>query len=514
MIEFMSRTLEARTEEQSEQEIFNPETRTTVIIQLNAVPFLHREMKRRGLPPATTLADLPDDSFMLFKETGVDILYFLGVYPESPYARQIAEKYGDEHLQGLNLSREHLRGSIFAVPTEEEFHRKIAKSNSDFLSLRERLHRMGLKVMLDDIPNHTAVDTMHKDLTLSFPEDYLQYVPEDAHHNFFLREGVVYAYGKDESQQEWCDTTQHRLHDIFVQDQLIERTIRLMKKADGLRFDMAHLATLRSYVNSWMWAGITLTEEDRAYLQSFWERMSKTVEDINPNFLMIAEAYGESVDELYAFFNGVYDKQYYDYLAKAARGEVSASEVRGKLAGRLKFEHKHKSVRFLQNHDEPPAQEIFGPLTLPFTMLEIFEPSGHLFIPDSQLFGFSRKLPVQVDHYPNEPESMYTTRLITREVHRRTHEDIFVRGRADVLVTDSDQIVGYEYATNTHGALVCINMTGREAFSAVYTSDGSYLTGGISVDNNSNLPAVHTGRGSKKTVRLKPYETQILYYRK
>jgi hypothetical protein len=89
--------------------------------------------------------------------------------------------------------------------------------------------------------------------------------------------------------------------------------------------------------------------------ESFWPHAIEAVRRHWPKFTFMAEAYWDLEWTLqHQGFDYTYDKRLYDRLRA---GEAGA--VRGHL--RADDEYQRRSVRFLENHDEPRAAGVFGP---------------------------------------------------------------------------------------------------------------------------------------------------------
>ena len=140
-----------------------------------------------------------------------------------------------------------------------------------------------------------------------------------------------------------------------------------------------------------------------------WIEVLAAVRLDHPDFVVVAEAYwGREPDLLAQGFDACYDKTLYDRLLGA-----SADDVRAHLAGMDAT--NAKTVRFLENHDEPRAAAAIQPegraraasvalATLPGTTL------WH----EGQLDGRHVRLPVFLARRPDEPLSPETRAFLTR----------------------------------------------------------------------------------------------------
>lgn len=495
-------------EKEPNQSIYTP-----FIYQQNALPFLTMMVERFGLAKDTRLTQLPEFIWdEVRKNTQADYLYLLGTHAESNYAKNIAHRYRSEHLQNMHgLTAEDLRGSIFAVPSHDDFHPSIAKSKEEFYRFKLNLKRRGMNIMRDEITNHSSVDTSHTELLFRISlEQYYQLDPQ-ARHNFLLQKNGALALGKEFSEGEWIDTAQHAFHKKHVLELLKKGIVDRMYLSGGYRVDMAHLVTLEGFKRAWGWTGVEI--EDEEALRNFWSEVSNELHRRDPSFLLIGEVYEDYyVNLLSSSFDGVYDKGYYDFLRSVVNNEIRIEYLKPLLESRFYDSSRHKKVRFLQNHDEPPVQEIFKDVSLALTALQIFEPSGMLLIQDAQHFGFTHKLPVQVKRYPRERINLTTYELISSLLQLRKNDPVFHYGEASLLQSSEDGVVGYYYQNGSDGIAICINVNNSSKNGEIRLPY-SELRSVYTLAENASIDNFDNSLGEYKTFLLKPYEVQIMRYK-
>jgi len=131
-------------------------------------------------------------------------------------------------------------------------------------------------------------------------------------------------------------------------------------------------------------------------MEPFWPRAIEAVRNEHPEFLFMAEAYWDLEWTLQQQgFDYTYDKQLYDRLNKGA------GPVRDHL--RADPEYQQKSVRFLENHDEPRAAAVFPSGRHQAAAVLAFLCPGLRFFHQGQFAGRQKKISVHLCRGPEEP---------------------------------------------------------------------------------------------------------------
>jgi glycosidase len=182
------------------------------LYQVNTRVWLRELSGNLGRP--ATLDDIPDSELDRLARLGFDGVYFLGVWETGAAGRQISlnnPEWQREHLELLpDLDENDICGSCFAI-TRYTVQAGLG-GNGALARLRNRLHARGLRLLLDFVPNHTALDHPWVE---EHPEFY---VPGDdadlarEPHNYCrvqtLRGPRVLVYGRDPHFPGWPDTLQ------------------------------------------------------------------------------------------------------------------------------------------------------------------------------------------------------------------------------------------------------------------------------------------------------------------
>lgn len=279
--------------------------RHPLLLQVNARTLVH------GLGAGRTLDDLDEDRLDQLLPRGLDWLYLLGVWQTGPagtaVSRQLPEVRRAAAAALDDLREDDICGSCFAV-TGYRVHSGLGGDDA-LARLRDRLARRGVSLMLDFIPNHTAID--HPWVT-EHPDRYVQGTDADldAAPGNWVRlptgdRARVLAHGRDPYFPGWTDTLQLDYSAPAVPAAMREQLLAAAGRCDGLRCDMAMLLLPDVFERTW----------GRA-IDPFWPDALAAVRAWHPGFTFLAEVYwGREADLQQQGFDATYDKALYDRLA-------------------------------------------------------------------------------------------------------------------------------------------------------------------------------------------------------
>ncbi len=359
-----------------------------------------RGRSTRVKPVAPTLAHVPPAVIKGIAGLGFDLVWLMGVWQTGPLGEKLAREFvlANPEMTGLaDLSPEDIVGSPYAVQ-EYKVHSALG-GPAALAALRAQWAEQGIGLLLDFVPNHTALD--HTWVS-RHPEFYVQGTEDDMRshpHDFFVAETArgrrILAHGRDPHFPAWEDTAQLNYQHPGLRAAMIKTLLEVAEQCDGVRCDMAMLDLQDIFSRTW--GDRARPQEGHPAEGEFWAEAIDAVRKKHPRFLFLAEAYWGLESRLQALgFDYTYDKALYDRLLHHGAGDVRAH-----LHANL--EEQIRSARFLENHDEPRAAHEFplekhrAAATIAFTL------PGMRFFHEGQLEGRTHRVPVQLRRRPVEP---------------------------------------------------------------------------------------------------------------
>jgi glycosidase len=360
------------------------------LYQINTRVWLTALSRTLGRP--ATLDDIPDVELDRLAELGFDWVWLLSVWQTGPAGQRVSRTIPELQQEFASvlpdLSDEDIAGSGFAI-TGYIVHRALG-GDAALKRLRERLRRRRLRLMLDFVPNHTALD---HPWTVEHPEYYVAGTELDltrAPHNYVwvkrAKGDVLLAHGRDPFFPGWTDTLQLNYANPATQQAMIAELLKIAGQCDGVRCDMAMLVLPDVFERTW---GV------RA--EPFWPKATGVVRGRVPGFRFMAEVYwGLEWTLQQQGFDYTYDKRLYDRLR-----EGHARSVRDHF--RAEADYQNKMARFLENHDEPRAAATFPRDVHEAAAVITFLSPGLRFLHQGQFEGRLKRISPHLVRAPDEP---------------------------------------------------------------------------------------------------------------
>jgi hypothetical protein len=339
-----------------------------------------------------TLDDISDVELDRVAMLGFDWIWLLSVWRTGAMGRRVSRENAEwrREFQATlpDLREDDIAGSGFAI-TGYVVDPGLG-GDAALVRLRERLRARGLRLMLDFVPNHTALDHPWVD---EHPEYYVSGSPDDlarAPQNYTrIRSAhgdVILAHGRDPYFPGWPDTLQLDYGNPATQQAMIGELMKIARQCDGVRCDMAMLALPDVFERTWGRAA-----------RPFWPGATQRVREAAPDFCFMAEVYWDLEWTMQQQgFDYAYDKRLYDRLR-----EGSARPVREHLCAGL--DYQAKLARFLENHDEPRAAATFAPAIHRAAAIVTFLSPGLRFFHQGQFEGRRVRLSPHLVRAPHEP---------------------------------------------------------------------------------------------------------------
>lgn len=388
-----------------------------VVYEINAWVWLNEISREAGRP--LTLAEVPQSTLEGLAGYGFDGLWLMGIWERSREARRVAQE--DPGLQAAyrkalpDYQPVDIVGSPYAI---YRYQVDPALGGAKALaSLRERLRRLDLHLMLDFVPNHLAIDNPW---IVDHPERLLRVGPKQAAHRpdvYFVREingeMRIYGHGRDPNFAPWTDTVQVDYRRPEARRAMTDILLDIAAQCDGVRCDMAMLVNRHVFRRTW-------GGEFDPSLAEFWPAAVTDVKVRYPGFLMSAEAYWDLEWELQQMgFGYAYDKRLYDRLL-----HEHPDTVRQHLGGSAQFQQG--LVRFIENHDEQRAVSAFGPRRVKAAATLVLTLPGMRLLHQGQLEGRQIQTPVQLGRWHPELPSIelnsFYRRLLAALQHPVFHD--------------------------------------------------------------------------------------------
>jgi glycosidase len=360
------------------------------VYEINTWVWLFELSRRHG--KTITLSSIPAAEWDAIAAYGFDAVWLMGVWERSPAGIAIAN-HDKSLVDGFQRALPNFRpddnvGSPYCI------RRYIVDPHlggSEGLAFaRHELSKRGMKLILDYVPNHVALD---HPWVAENPEYFILGSSDDIKNDpasYIEREGRVYARGRDPYFPAWPDVLQLNAFASGLRDAAIETVSSIAQQCDGVRCDMGML--LLNDIFERTWSGHAGPQPATEY----WTEVISAVKRQYPAFLLIAEAYWDTELRLQQLgFDFCYDKKLYDLLE-----HNNAEGICLHLSADLNYQER--LLRFIENHDEPRAAAIFSPEKQRAAAVIVATLPGMRLFHEGQFEGRVVRLPVFLGRRPDE----------------------------------------------------------------------------------------------------------------
>jgi glycosidase len=301
-----------------------------------------------------TLDQVPDEVLDELAGWGLDAIWLMGVWARSPKGANQAQQYIDQYRPALpDITPDDIIGSAYAI---HDYSVDARLGGPEGLaSLRQRLLVRGLRLVLDYVPNHVALDhhwvTGNPGYIMQGTAKDLKRRPSDFYEvTDSWGRRLVMAHGRDPYFPGWSDTAQVNAFNPTFRKAALETLLSIASQCDGVRCDMAMLLVNRIFRQTWQ----GYFDEAHAPETEFWDDIIPAVRAQHNDFRFIAEVYWNMEYDMQQLgFDLTYDKMLYDRLVGSAPRDVRIHLI-------ADANYQRKLVRFIENHDEPRAYTTLG----------------------------------------------------------------------------------------------------------------------------------------------------------
>ncbi len=324
------------------------------------------EMNIRQLTPEGTFS-AAQTKLPFLRDMGIDILWLMPIYPIGEEGRKgsLGSYYSIKDYTGINDE----------FGTLDQF--------DDFLT---EAHRLGFKVILDWVANHTARDAK------------------------WITERPADWYERDENgvaliPWDWSDTAKlnYANHDVW-QGQIDAMKYWIERGVDGFRCDMAMLVPIE-----------------------FWREVSEQLHVLNNDIFMLAEA--EETNLFDKAFDCCYAWELHHLMCDVAKGNRRCNALTEYMYRDGGYPRWSMRMMFTSNHDENSWQDTeyvrFGESLDVMSLFSFVAPSGMPLIYTGQEVGYNHSFeffdrdPISVEQYA-ECDKTYLYRKLIELKHNFT----------------------------------------------------------------------------------------------
>lgn len=390
------------------------------------------------------------------KEMGVDIIWFMPIYP-------ISQKNKKGSL-----------GSPYAVADYKAVNPAYG-TLADFKAFVNRAHALGLRVILDWVPNHTGWDHVW---TKQHPDWYT------------LVNGKMIAPidPKTGKPTDWTDVIDLNYNNPAMRKGMIEAMQYWIKECDidGYRCDVAGFVP-----------------------NDFWAELRPQLDKIKTVFML--SEWEDEPDQFKSCFNMNYGWAMHSLMKAVAKGERSADKIDSlREVSNKRFPNWYYQMMFTQNHDENTwngtLNESFGPAANAFVVLSSTL-EGMPLVYNGMESNLNKRLAFfekDTIVWGTYAKSDFYETLLTLKHRNRALWNGIAGGKVQKIPTDhDDKVYAFQRQRDTDHVVVVLNLSaqpqtvqlGGDGYEGMYTEVFSHQPMTLKPD---------------VTVTLKPWEYRVL----
>ncbi|MEO0136884.1 MAG: alpha-amylase family glycosyl hydrolase [candidate division WOR-3 bacterium] len=494
---------------------FSPDTEwmpKVVMIAKHTYVWLY-QLSKKYKREIKKLDEIPEEELKILSDWGFNALWLIGIWERSKASAKIKKLCGNPEALA----------SAYSI-YDYEVARDLG-GESAFNALKERALRYNIRLAVDMVPNHTAIDSKwikeHPDwfIQCSKPPFFnyrfhgpnlsedpeLEIYIEDGYYNrtdaavvFKLVEKktqrVRYIYhGNDGTSTPWNDTAQLNFLLPEVREAVIQKIIEIARKVPIIRLDAAMTLTKRHYHRLWFPEpgkggdipsrseySMTTAQFNKLFPREFWREVVDRIAQVAPDTLLLAEAFwlmeGYFVRNL--GMHRVYNSAFMNMLKMEQNKEYHQV-----LKNVLDYnpEILRRFVNFMSNPDELTAVQQFGKDDKYFGVcIMMVTMPGLCMFGHGQIEGFQEKYGMEYARsYWDEKPDEYLIKRHEKEVFpllKKRHlfsgvENFYLYDFYDEKGNIDDNVFAYSNGSTTERVLVVYNNRYQETRGWVRASE-------------------------------------------
>ena len=307
------------------------------LYEINTRPWLYELSLKYG-KSITKLREIPLEEFDYLANNGVNMIWMMGVWKLGRYGLEFDRK-GNYSQYLPDWTIEDVIGSPYAV-YEYTCNPDIG-DDKDLYWLKSQINSRGMKLMLDFVPNHSAVDAPQ---AASDPDMYIRAPEGVIDENRYTESGL--AFGANQNHYTWKDVLQWNYFEKKTIEFMKNNILKIILLADAIRCDVAYQELNDLFELTW-------PDELKFYNykkpeEEFWVYAIKEAKKINPEIIFLAESYQDSYNEILS--NLGFDYTYNRNILKKLKLSTT-NEFKEYIKDRDGSFWKDKA-NFVENHDE------------------------------------------------------------------------------------------------------------------------------------------------------------------